>query len=479
MTRRVLLLAGTALVLVGGATGAFLWQQQRAQAAALALACTPARPDVAGWPAELRERIAALDARLRRGEAAPDALAELSRLYHANGFYAEAALCYQGLAQLQPREPRWPHRLAVILAGYGRLADAVPLWETTVRLAPENVVARIRLGDALLKANRPADAAAHYRAALAAAPDHPYALLGLARVAMAAGRWQEARNHLESAAGRTGDAVGADLLATAYEQLGEQGRALALRGKQKASGAFSDIPDPWIDELLDECFDTYRLSVASGAAAHGGDLAGAAIILERALRLSPDSVPTIFQRGGLRLRQQDLAGSRKDFQRCTELQPEFSDGWAYYASVLKQQGLAAESDRALAAGLARCPNSPGLRLDFGRRLAAAGQHERAVAEFRTSLRLRPEEAEAYVDLAQSLFTLERVNEGVATLLEAQRVEPDNPSVLSILAFSAINLGDEPAARKWMQRIRQQPRVAADSRAALAGAFRDRFGRAPD
>lgn len=475
--RRTGLIVLCAVAITGVAASGWWWHRDTT-GNDFARSCLPAQPDLSRADRELRERVASATRRVEAGDDAIGALAELANLYQANGHDAEASRCLQALCELRPRDPRWPHRLALILAGYGRLDDARPWFERALAIEPKAVVTRIRFADTLVKANRPDEAARHYARALELEPEHPHALLGQARIAIAAGNWREARRPLEIAAGRTNDAVGGDLLATVYERLGDHSLATAVRAKQKASGAFSDIPDPWVEELFDDCYDTYRISVASGAAAHRGDTVRANRWIERALSLSPGSVPTLFQRGGYRLRARDLDGARRDFQRCTEIDPKFSDGWASLYAILQQQGHSAEAGRILLTGLAHCPNSPGLRLSYARRLAQGGQLPSAMQEYRTSIQLRPEEAEAYVELAGLLFRQERIPEGVDLLLEAQRVEPDHPAVLGVLVRATIMLGDEPAARRWFERVRHQPRIAAATRTELQAHFTERFGHAP-
>ena len=134
---------------------------------------------------------------MKAGDNRIAALGELSRLYHANGFFAEACQCYQALLQADGADPLWPYRFATIVAGYGQLADALPLLRRAVSLAPDYIPARIRLGDTLLKMNQKAEAGAAYAAVLDREPNNPYALLGLARLDVDAGRWAEARERLE------------------------------------------------------------------------------------------------------------------------------------------------------------------------------------------------------------------------------------------------------------------------------------------
>ena len=116
-------------------------------------------------------------------------------------------------------------------------------------------------------------------------------------------------------------------------------------------------------------------------------------------------------------------------------------------------GDATASERALAAGLANCPSSPGLHLERGRRLNAAGRFSEAIKEFQEVIRLRPQEAEGYADLANAFFHLSRIDEGVAELRKSLQVEPENPMALTTLAFFAIRTGDQNGATEWLRHNR--------------------------
>jgi hypothetical protein len=48
--------------------------------------------------------------------------------------------------------------------------------------------------------------------------------------------------------------------------------------------------------------------------------------------------------------------------------------------------------------------------------------------------------------------------------------------LSVLAFHAISSGDEAAARQWLTRIANQPRVPVEYRTQLLDGYRQAFGR---
>jgi tetratricopeptide (TPR) repeat protein len=453
-----------ALVMLGGlAVAGYFWWRTNGQNAIVA-ASIPHRPDLSRLPTEMTQRVEACE---RRAQSGPDriaALGELSRLYHANGFFAEASQCYQGLLQVDPADPYWWHRSATIIAGYGQLDDALPLWRQAAKLAPDHVQILLRLGDALLKTSQNAEAAKVYSKVLEREPRNPYALLGLARIDIENGQWDTARERLEVVVDQSNYNLGYDLLPTVYEHLGETARGEAIRARYKASGAYYDVPDPWIDDLINDCYDTYRISSAAGTADHAGDTHAAIRILQRALTVAPDKEVFQFQMGSFYLRLRDNDNARR---------------WAQLADLLKNMGDREAEGRALDAGLANCPNSPGLHLAHGQLLSAAGRFSEAIQEFKETIRLRPQEADGYVELASAYFQLNRIQEGVAELRKSLQVEPDNPTALSTLAFVAIKTGDQAGARECLRQVRQQPRILPENRAALEKAFRDQFGQPPD
>lgn len=475
--KRPVLLGILVAALAGAAVaGLALWRGQ--QRAAALRDGVPERPALSGWPAELGQRIDASMAGLRAGEEPVRALGELGLLYHANGFYAEASTCYHALLQVDPDNPRWPHAFASILAGYGKLEEAAGLWRETVDLAPGYMPARLRLGDVLLKANRLDEAAKVYQEALRLDPRQPYAHLGLGRVHVARGQWQEAREPLEQAASLSDQRLAYDLLPTVYERLGEHARALAMRGRSKAAGSYADTPDPWLDEMMLACYDTYRLAVAGGAAKHGGNRRVALQLLERARSLSPESAPVHFQLGLMYLETKEYTKARPHLEQCTRLAPDMADGWIHLSILLATVGDRAASERVLADGLARCPSSPGLHLERGHRLAAAKRHDEAIAAYRESFRLRPDEAAPLLSIATILFDQGRDAEAVAELRRALEAEPFFPPALSILAFHAITVGNRTEALEWLEQIELQPRVTRSDRERLTAAFREKFGSPP-
>lgn len=472
MNRRTLALGSVALLLLGGGVGGYYWHRAEQQALVFASA-VPVVPDISNWPEPFRRRIEAAERRL--ATAPLEALAELSRLYHANGFFAEAAQCYAGLEQLQPDEARWPHLHATILSGYGDNEPALLLWQRAVKLDPDYVPARLRLGDVHLKlSNRPA-AAEVYRAILADHPQESYAQLGLARCEYEAGNWEKARQLLEPLVAQTNYLLGYDLIVTVYEQLGRQADATAIRSRVRESGAYRDPTDPWVDDLADDCYDVYRLSLASGAAQRNSNFALAYRRIEQALALAPEQATLHFQLGNLNKNTKAFSKARQNYERAAELKPDFPDAWIELSIASETLGDRAAGDRAMIEGLKRCPASPGMLLLNARRLVREQRLEESIPLFQESIRLRPNEADAYLLLATVLVRLGRTDQAMEYVDGALRAEPDHPGALNIRTFHAIVNEDEATARDWIRRLENQPRVRRQEIDRMHAAYRERFG----
>lgn len=461
---------------VGLAVGSVLWwSRQRVDPAALR-AGVPPHPAMTGQPAEFVRRITVCEDALKRGSGSPAILAELGQLYQANGFLAEAALCYGQLVLIQPAQARWPHRMACLYAGFGRLDEALSLWQRTLRADQDYLPARIRMGDVLLKLNRSAEAAEAYAVVIKREPTNPYALVGLARIDILAGRWTEAKSRLQQATASSDFAIGADLLATVYEKLGDKNAADTLQARGKSSGAFFDLPDPWMDEIFEDCFDVYRVTVAAGFADHAGNTAMARRLIERALQLAPNDVAALYQSGTFAEKRKDYAQARRNYEDCVRLAPDYDDGWARLIGLHLITGDTLAAQRALNEGLINCPTSAILQLERASRLSQAGRYEEALPVFEAVLALKPNYADALTKMANTCFQLGREEEGINALRRALMAEPEYPPALTTLAYAAIQKGDEPAAREWLRRVRLQVRVPREMADELANAYQARFGR---
>ncbi|MFP4281961.1 MAG: tetratricopeptide repeat protein [Opitutales bacterium] len=455
----------------------FAWPQGNGSAALVAASTPPVPAAAARLSEELAFRLEAATERALAGEEPVTALADLSRLYHGNGFLAEAMQCYEGLVALEPGEPRWWHRYATILASYGYLEDAIPLWREAIALAPDYLPARIRLGDALLKARRFEEAREVYARARRLEAANPYILLGLGRWAIAQEDWEQAMEFLEGAAEASDYRIGADLLISAYQRLGMEQKALVV-GRVVEEGAFSDLVDPWIEELSLVCYEPQQLATTGGMAIFRGAHERGLALLRRAVELAPEDAYYHYQLGMALLEADQPEAATKAFQETVERKPDLADGWLRLIELSRTAGLPGRARSLIEEGMLAAPDSPSMHIAMAEALAAEGRVSAAREHLERSAELRPNEAIAYLHLVRLHLSQGRLSEAVAAAEQALRVEPGNVTALSLLTFRAIEEGAQERAAELLGRLQLHPRVAVERVEEAQAAFRARFGEAP-
>ena len=100
----------------------------------------------------------------------------------ANGLVAPAVEAYEGATIVQPTEPRWWYRLAMVHSRMGRREAALESLRKAIELSPGYAPAHWRLGLWLLDADDTEGAAAAFARASALNPADPAGEVGLARV---------------------------------------------------------------------------------------------------------------------------------------------------------------------------------------------------------------------------------------------------------------------------------------------------------
>ncbi|MDQ8202472.1 tetratricopeptide repeat protein [Pelagicoccus sp. SDUM812003] len=454
--------------------GLSYWMGQQ-KTARLVAASVPDIPSDGISHPRLQERIQ--NATTQANEGSIEGLAELSKLYDANGFTNEAWQCYATLVVVEPQDPLWHYRFGRLLAGYGKLEEATPLFERTIDLDPDYIPARIRLGDTLLKQNRIEEAEAVYRKTLSLDKKNAYASVGLGRVEIARENWSGAKTHLEKATADSNFQIGADLLGDVYEKLGLERQEYQVLETIRW-GSYADIPDPWSLDLINDCYDAYQVSIAGGWVVHQGDSRAGLRYLKRAESLDPDNSTIHFQMAGVYMQMSDLEEAERHYQRCVELEPGLADAWLGLMNIAERRQSPTTRRRLLDAALRAAPRSPSLQIEKGKLMLQQNRVDEAIAAFNRSIELRPHEAIGYVELAKAYMSLGRDEEGIEQIKRAIEKEPNNAIAVSTMAYHSIMNGNQSEAVRWLKRLGELPRVGRDHLNQLENAYRRVFGSAP-
>jgi tetratricopeptide (TPR) repeat protein len=156
-------------------------------------------------------------------------------------------------------------------------------------------------------------------------------------------------------------------------------------------------------------------------------------LYRKALRLDPDHVPALYNRGLLLLRAGRFDEAETHFREAVARQPKFAEGHNAAGLAARMAGrpeaAIAHYERALAArsDYAEAENN------WGAVLKALEQFEAAAGHYRNALALKPDYAEAENNLGAALRAMGRPEEAIAHLRRALALKPD-------LAEAHSNLG---------------------------------------
>lgn len=431
-------------------------------------------------PDALRARLAQARAQLGDRARLVAAVAELGRLYHANGFTAEALACWEVLARVEPREARWPHLRADLLRTAGDYAAYESALRRAVDLAPDDAPAWLQLGGLAFKTGRLAEARTAFQRRLALQPGDPYARLGLVRLAWQEGRRSEARAELEALAREAPEFPTVhNLLAELLATEGATERAAQHRWLGREKGRFREAPDPWVDELVDWCFDAGRLRVLGTIQfqTNQGDRGRA--LFERAAALSPDDPATHEILGELLLLQNQPGAARAALERARQLAVArpFDGNGKLFVTLASAERALRDPARALdyvAEGIARAGETAELLAARGDALLELGRGDEALAAYRLAVARDPAAAETHQKIAMLL--LDTGNRALARrhLEQALESQPTLPAVLRLLGRLEMDAGEwESAGRRFGALYESNPGVPLAPQ--LYGEWHQRWG----
>jgi tetratricopeptide (TPR) repeat protein len=405
------------------------------------------------------------------------ALADFTRVCHANGQLDAAITGYLALITLSPEEPRWPYRLATILAGYGRLDEAVPYLHRTVELAPDYLTARLKLAEAHLKSNHTADAESGYREVLERDEKNRYAMLGLARCDLQADRLTAARSQLQrTVAAHPSFASAQSLLGSVLERLGNTEGAEFARSKVKQGGDYSEPADPWITELINDCHDPYTLLTAASGAVAVGRPRDALPLLDRGLRLDSSNARLHRQLSKTHAVLGDLKTARTEMENAIALEPGNDAIHLDLIALLRQAQDSAAVASAVAHGVATCPTSAALQFEAGLVASQEGRLEEAARHFEMAWLNEPDRPTAAYEAANMHFRRGEPESAVTLLEQVLARLPKETTAALMLARFGIQTTD-PRAAGWLQRaIATEPPAAI--LAELRHDYQRRFGVTP-
>ena len=314
------------------------------------------------------------------------------------------------------------NRRAQRLWEQGQFEDAVGAWREANALEPDHLDALMNLAWALSRLGRVAEALPLAERAVRLAPGDWHARHALGHVHYEAARYAEAAREYAAAieAGGEGALLQCDLGDARYSEGEFAGAAQAY------AAALAEQPDDayihlWLGWSLQQIGERTR--------SPAGAQAEAAEHFERALSLAPDWPEALYAVGQGLTAGGEFERARRFLERALQSYPEEDEeGRAAAACELANalRGLGG-LERAVALyhdALALDPTHPTARFNLGLTYTDIEDYENAIAQFDIVVHLDPDDADARLEKAGACMGLGRHDDAVAEYLAALEAQPD-------------------------------------------------------
>ncbi|HVF27931.1 MAG TPA: tetratricopeptide repeat protein [Pyrinomonadaceae bacterium] len=292
-----------------------------------------------------------------------------------SGRFADAAREYEAWLKVYPDAKEVLLALGICYVQLGRQDEAVAMLRRHLKLVPKSAAGRAALGIALLDGAKTTEAKAELETAIQLNPKQADAVEALARVYLIEGRAAEAVSLLRPLAASGANEEIQALLGDALVKAGQPRDAAAMLERQLQTNprAASRI-----------------YSITAWAHLKAGDLARAAEVCERGMRIYPDSeieavylslpAPFLAERIGARINR---------LQDAPEVAEMIAVGRVLIDADPSRKTRANEiAQRMLSHAITLAPDSASAHYNYGRALSQ-GSVERALGEWEKALTLNP------------------------------------------------------------------------------------------
>jgi tetratricopeptide (TPR) repeat protein len=367
------------------------------------------------------------------------------------GLLLGSALCFAQGADDKQSQIEEHSRKAQVYLREKQPALAIPEFEATVAIDPENVDAQANLGVLLFFQGKVADSVPHLRAALAAgklaAPEQERQP-GLAKIqgllGMAESRtldFSDARKDMETA-------FSSLALASSQDQRFQLQLGLELVGLDTESGDLDQAAaviaqlrkaDPNNAEVLYAAYRTYS------------DLAGESML---ALSLAePDSAQMHQLLAHEDIRQGNTNGAIAQYRRAISIDPHLPGIHFELAELLHtstEEAVKKEAEEQYRAALVENPQNEKSILRLADIDGRKGNVQQSLDEYTKAVELRPADADAKLGLAKTLIDMNQQDRALSLLEDAIKLEPTNVAAHYRLATLYRKMGRVDDAKREVE-----------------------------
>jgi len=337
--------------------------------------------------------------------------------------------------------------------------EAIATLRAALRLQPDYLPARLKLGESLLTAGELDESNRVYSAIVKESSDVAEAYYGLGRIDAARGNLAPAAESLRKAC-ELFPTYGAAHYALAQVD-GKLGKSEESQEHLKVFAKNKTIVPPVDDPLRDEL---RRLDM--GAPSHlergvqleqVGRVEDAIAETEKALQLDPTLVRAHVNLIILYGRNGNPDKAEEHYRTAVKLNPrQFPDAYYNHGVLLLQQGKLDETEKAFRRALEIDPSYAAAHNNLGYVFELQGKISEAVAEYSKAVEEQPNFRQAHFNLGRILVNQQQYQEGIQQLQQTLTpVDENTPTFLYALGAAYGRAGQQQQALRYLHEARQQ------------------------
>jgi len=414
--------------------------------------------NIVGLPRETQDQVAEAYAAARKQPQDAGAVGKLGMLLDTYHRPEDAALCYRRAHLLAPAAFKWLYYWGSLLLRERKMGEALPILTSALRLEPEYLPARLKMGEALLGTGKTEEAGKIYEGILEDYSDTAEAYYGLGRAKAALGD-QTAAAELYRQACQLFPTYGAAHygLAMAYRKLG---RIQDAKDQADLHERNNYIVPPLADPLRDEL-----RALDMSAATHlergvqleqVGRIDDAIAETEKALEIDPSLAKAHLNLLILYARTGRGKQAEEQYKALVSRDPDqFPDAYYNYGVLLVEEGRLDEAEKAFRKALALAPSNDAAHDNLGYLLEREGKLEEAAIEYKRAIEANPISRQAHFKLGRILVNQQHYAEAIEQLQQTLTpVDEETPSYVYALGAAYGRAGDRVQALHYLEQARE-------------------------
>src|SRR5919108_2001260 len=422
--------------------------------------------NIVGLPRETQDQVAQAYAAARKRPQDAGTVGKLGMLLDAYHRPEDAALCYRRAHLLAPAAFKWLYYWGSLLLRERKMGEALPILASALRLEPEYLPARLKMGEALLGAGKTEESRKLYEEILKEYPDTAEAYYGLGRVHAVRDEQDAAAENYRKACELFPTYGAAHYgLAVAYRKLGRMHDAQEQADMHERNPyVVPPVADPLRDEL--------RASDRSAAnhlewgvqLEQVGRVDDAIAETEKALELDPALVKARVNLLILYAKTGNAQKAEEQYKALVASNPDvFPDAYYNYGVLLRNQGKFDEAEQAFRKTVALAPTNDAAHDNLGYLLERKGKLEEAANEYKKAIEANPMSRQAHFKLGRILVNQQHYAEAIEQLQQTLTpVDEATPSYEYALGAAYGRAGDGTQALHYLEQAKDMAAARGQS-----------------